>query len=369
MTDADTPDGPTSRTAESRRKQLDALRRAIPVTRMVDYGVLLGDALAIHTQATLEDAPPWDRLCEGAAQGHLDRADAADRLHHGVTAREARHAASALLQCAQLAFNEDSPRKLALYERAHTAMAQAAQGTGQMEALVVATPAGELHGWVVRPIQAPPAAAVLLIGGLSGWGSVYLGMALALAARGVMAVLGEGPGQGLTRMRSGIHLDRSSLALFQALLDGPAAACGGRVGVWGNSFGGLFAAHLAVRDSRVKAVCINGAPFAPTVPSFRTAREQMTALLGANDEDLAEKLGFLALSSDRHHTEAAMLIVEGGQDPLLPPGSQQAFLTLARSENARCVSWSDGEHTIYNHAAARNALVADWFADRLCEPT
>ena len=25
---------------------------------------------------------------------------------------------------------------------------------------------------------------------------------------------------------------------------------------------------------------------------------------------------------------------------------------------------ADGEHTIYNHAAERNALVSDWFADR-----
>ena len=28
-------------------------------------------------------------------------------------------------------------------------------------------------------------------------------------------------------------------------------------------------------------------------------------------------------------------------------------------------SWPDGEHLLYNHAAERDAAVADWFADRL----
>ncbi len=28
-------------------------------------------------------------------------------------------------------------------------------------------------------------------------------------------------------------------------------------------------------------------------------------------------------------------------------------------------TWPDGEHTLYNHAAERDALVADWFAGRL----
>ena len=365
MTHGDTLVDQAPLVSDERRKQLDALRRAVPVTRMVDYGVPLGDALNIHAQTTAEEPPAWDVLCEQIAQRHLKVANEADIQRHSATAHQAWRAASALLQCGQLAFNQDGPRKLELYERSHAAMAQGARHVRQVKELIVPTPQGRLHGWVVRPVHCVPHAAVLILGGLSGWGSVYFDMAQALAARGLLAVLGEGPGQGLTRMRSGLHLDAESLPLFGALLDAAAAECGNRVGVWGNSFGGLFAAHVAAHDPRVKAVCINGAPFAPIVPSFRTAREQMQAVFGVNEADLPDRLAAIAMSQVRHRIEGAMLVVEGGRDPMVPLGEQRAFLELGHPERSHVVSWDDGEHTIYNHAAARNALVADWFSDWL----
>lgn len=283
MTHGDTLVDQVPLATDERKKQLEALRRAVPVTRMVDYGVPLGDALNIHARSATDDSPAWDILCEQIAQRHLKVANEADIQRHGLTAHQAWRAASALLQCAQLAFNQDGPRKLELYERSHAALAQGARDVRHVEELIVPTPRGKLHGWVVRPTHCVPRAAVLLLGGLSGWGSVYFDMAQALASRGLLAVLGEGPGQGLTRMRSGLHLDAESLPLFEALLDAAAIECSNRVGVWGNSFGGLFAAHVAAHDPRVKAVCINGAPFAPTVPSFRTAREQMQAVFGVHE--------------------------------------------------------------------------------------
>jgi alpha-beta hydrolase superfamily lysophospholipase len=365
MTTGDTLVDQAPLTINGQKKQLEALRRAVPVTRMVDYGVPLGDALNIHARSACDNAPAWDVLCEQIAQRHLEGANEADIQGHAVTAQQAWRAASALLQCAQLAFNRDGPRKLELYQRSHAAFARGARDVSHAEELTVPTPRGNLNGWVVRPTHCVPQAAVLVLGGLSGWGSVYFDMAQALAARGLLAVLGEGPGQGLTRMRSGLHLDTESLPLFKALLDVAAIECGDRVGVWGNSFGGLFAAHVAANDPRVKAVCINGAPFAPTIPSFRTAREQMQAVFGVDEDALAEKLAALAMSTARHRIDGAMLVVEGGRDPMVPLGEQRAFLELGRPDRSHVLSWEDGEHTIYNHAAARNALVADWFSDWL----
>ncbi len=365
MTHEDTVVDQAPLVGKEREKSLDALRRAVPVTRMVDYGVPLGDALNIHAKTAAEESPAWDVLCEQIAQRHLKVADEAAIQGHNATAHQAWRAASALLQCAQLAFNQDGPRKLDLYERSQDAMAQGARAVRHVERLIVPTPRGKLHGWVVRPQHCEPHAAVLLLGGLSGWGSVYFDMAQALAARGLLAVLGEGPGQGLTRMRSGLHLDAESLYLSEAFLDAAAAECGNRLGVWGNSFGGLFAAHVAAHDPRVKAVCINGAPFALIVPSFRTAREQMQAVFGVNEAGLPDKLTALAMSAVRHRIDGAILVVEGGRDPMVPLGEQRAFLKLGHPDRSHVLAWDDGEHTIYNHAAARNALVADWFSDRL----
>ena len=109
---------------EERRKQSAALQRAVPITRMVDYGVPLGDALRVHAAVSTDDPPAWDDACEPLALRHAGLARAASSAGYRLTAALAWRSASALLQCAQLAYNVDGPRKQALYEQAHAAMRQ-----------------------------------------------------------------------------------------------------------------------------------------------------------------------------------------------------------------------------------------------------
>lgn len=352
--------------AEARRKQLDALQRAVPVTRMVDYGAPLGEALALHARVQSEDPPQWDEACESLAERQAGIARRAEQAGRRITAAQAWRATSALLQCAHLAFNEDVPRKKALYQQAQDALQRHGALRGDLAPFCRPTPFGDLHGWLVRPSSAP-VGAVLVLGGLSGWGGSYLDMGRALAERGLLAILGEGPGQGWTRLAGGLSLRIDNLPLLGEFLNLAQSEGVRRFGVWGNSFGGLFAAHLAASDPRVGAVCINGAPMVPTVPSFRTAREQMAAVFGTQDEQLlADRVGALAMAPGRHRVPGAMLVVQGGRDPLVPLGEQASFLTLADGPTAT-MTWDDGEHTIYNHAGERNALVADWFGEQLGE--
>ena len=350
---------------EERRKHLAALRRAVPVTRMVDYGVPPGDALAVHEATAAEDPPAWDAACEERALRHIRLAEGSREQRQ--TASHAWRAASALMQCAQLAFNADVPRKKALYERAHEAMREHAALSDDLAPVDLPTAAGDLQGWVVSPRSMEARAAVIVLGGSSGWGAAYLDMGRALAARGMLSILAEGPGQGRSRMQGGIHLDVAALPLFGRFLDHAQSLSVDRFGVWGNSFGGLFAAHLAVRDQRVRALCVNGSPMMPVVPTFRTAREQMEAVLGTSSEAvLTERVGALALDPGRHHTGAAMLVVQGGRDAMVPLGSQESFFALSSSGEKSTFTWRDGDHTIYNHAQERSNRIADWFAGRLC---
>lgn len=357
---------PVQTHAEERRKHLAAMQRAVPVTRMVDYGVPLGDALHAHDLVTTDDSARWDEVCERLAARHHGFAEAAEETGQSATAAQAWRAASALLQCAQLAFNQDVPRKGALYEQARTALARHAHLSGDLADLQLSTAHGALHGWTVRPDGATATAAVIILGGLSGWGSVYLDIGRALAARGLLAILAEGPGQGLTRLRGGMHLEERTLPLFSAFLDHAESLGARRFGVWGNSFGGLFAARLAASDRRVQAVCVNGAPMTPSIPTFRTAREQMEAVFGVDDEaSLGHRLQWLAMSPRCHRIDAHMLVVQGGRDTLVPLGEQASFFTLVPTYAKATLTWEGGEHTIYNYAQERNARTADWFAERL----
>jgi len=355
-----------SRGADERRKHLVAMERAVPVTRMVDYGVPLGEALLVHELTKASDPGSWDGICERLACRQRDIATVAQDAGRRDTAAQAWRYAYALLQCAQLAHNHDVPRKISLYEQAHAALAKHAHLCDDLDEVQLPTEQGRLHGWVVRPIDQDPTGAVVVVGGLSGWGGVYLDMGRALAARGLLAVLAEGPGQGLSRMRSRLHLDEATLPLFGAFVDYAESLGVRRVGAWGNSFGGLFTAHLAARDTRIQAVCINGAPMTPGVPTFRTAREQMEVVFGVDEEiSLARRLESLGMDAQRHRINAHMLVLQGGCDPLIPLEQQASFFALAPSHSHETFTWGNGEHTIYNHSHERNARAADWFSKTL----
>lgn len=154
------------------QKQLVALRRAIPVTRMLDYGVPPGDAFVIHASAQQEPVQAWDVLCEALVARHIDLARASSARGRRQTAAHAWRAVYALLQCAQLAFNADVPRKMALYERAHAAMQAHAEASDDLTELRLEHDEGVLHSWEVRPATQGARGAVVVLGGLSGWGAV-----------------------------------------------------------------------------------------------------------------------------------------------------------------------------------------------------
>ena len=64
-----------------------------------------------------------------------------------------------------------------------------------------------------------------------------------------------------------------------------------------------------------------------------------------------------------------MLVLHGGADPPIPDPAVQAPFARAAGSRGEPRTWPDGEHTLYNHAAERDATVAGWIADRLLHTT
>jgi alpha-beta hydrolase superfamily lysophospholipase len=244
-------------------------------------------------------------------------------------------------------------------------------GEPPLERVAVPYLGGRVTGWLQLPSGGRADATVVVWGGLSGWGAAYLSLAGALAVRGVACLLAEGPGQGEPRLRDRLYVDGHVADGFARFVDVVAgdARLGDRIGLCGNSFGGLFAAHLAARDRRVGACVVNGAPSDPVLPPFRTAREQFAAALGTDDEaDLAATLAQLRFDPEVRRIDCPVLVLHGGRDALLPEVGMQAAFARAAGDRGEVRIWPDGEHTLYNHSLERDALVADWFADRLLAP-
>jgi alpha-beta hydrolase superfamily lysophospholipase len=344
-----------------------AWHRAMPYTRLVDCGMDPADARELLC-ATAAGAP-WAQVATTIGDRQLDRAQLATHRGRPVTARAAARAAVAALNFAQMAHNTDTDAKRSAYDHYLQAMALVvALSDGAIEEVTLRYRHGQLTGWLCLPSAGRAQATVIVWGGLSGWGATYLPIAEALTQRGMACLLAEGPGQGRPRLHHRLHLRPDTLEGFARFLDHVAAdpRLEGGIGIQGNSFGGLFAAHLATTDERVAACVINGAPATPTVPEFRSAREQILAVLGT--EDVTEATGLLeGLQFDphQHSIDIPCLILQGGADPLATPEAQAPFAQAARHPQSQLLTWPEGEHTLYNHATERNAVTADWFHDQL----
>jgi alpha-beta hydrolase superfamily lysophospholipase len=344
-----------------------ALHRAMPYTRLVDCGMTPADARTLLTATATGQA--WAETAAGIADARNTAAESALTAGHRLTAvQNARWAAAAAL-FAQMAENEDTPLKRKLYHRYVQLVARVAElSQPAIERLEVPYRQGRLVGWLCLPASGAAAATVVLWGGLSGWGAAYLGAADALTARGLACLLAEGPGQGEPRLTGRLYVDEHVADGFARFLDAVDAdrRLGGAIGVQGNSFGGLFAAHLAAQDGRVGACVVNGAPARPQLPPFRAARAQFEAALGSQDEQqLTAVLDRLRFDPGRHRVGAPVLVLQGGADALIPDPAIQAPFAEAAGPRGELRIWPDGEHTLYNHAAERDALIGDWFLDQL----
>lgn len=344
-----------------------ALHRAMPYSRLTDYGMNPADARTLLDGTAA--GRPWTELAGELADGRARAAGTALTAGHRLTAYQyARWAAGAAV-FAQMPATDDTPLKRRLYQRYVTLVSRAAElDAPPMERIEVPYRHGRLVGWLRLPATEDAVATVVVWGGLSGWGAAYLRAADALAARGLACLLAEGPGQGEPRLTDHLYIDEHVADGFARFLDIAAGhpRLGGAIGVQGNSFGGLFAAHLAARDERVRACVVNGAPSAPRLPPFRTERAQFIAALGTDREErLSAVLDALRFDPARHPIACPVLVLHGDADQLVDdPAIQRPFADAAGSAGELRV-WPGGEHTLYNHAAERDAVVADWFAERL----
>ncbi|MBM2294502.1 hypothetical protein JQX09_21495 [Sulfitobacter pseudonitzschiae] len=342
-----------------------AHRRAMAMPRLLDYGMDFADATALF--ARTDAGEPWDAVAAELGRARLAKADVAEGEGHSLTSAGERQRGIAALVFAQMAFNFDIPEKRALYGELVSACA-ALTRVSDMPFNRCEIPFGGKHliGWLLRPSTPRADGTVILFGGQTGWGVAYLPVARALARRNLAALLIEGPGQGETRIEQGIYLDADTDAAFSAcvdaILDDPTL---GAPGIWGNSYGGLFAARTAAHDSRVAACCVNGSFATPGILPFRSAFEQSAAMLGTEDRDAIDaNFARLRFDPGTMPIRCPLLVLHGGADPLVDLSDQQPFLDAATGE-ARLETWPDGDHTIYNHGFDRTTLAADWFAARL----
>lgn len=335
-------------------------KRAIPRARMIDYGLTAYDAEQLHAQDG-DGQAEWWALAEALAGRHLDEAQRHGDAGRHTMCRLERERAAAAFNIGQLAIHRDDETKRRLYQHASACLeANADQwGCDYRRLKLPADEGGHLYGWDL-PVR-DPIGRVVMFGGLSGWGASFIRLARSLNRQGIGVILAEAPGQGDTRMLSGLHLSRPGLSQASRFIDF-AAQAGKPVGLVGFSFGGLIAAHLAAAVPAVAALCTNGSPVAVGSLEHAAEREQFAAAFGVEDAELLRRVRDFAFDASTEVLRCPLLSLEGGADPLVPPGTWQGFAG-DRHQAVTTLFWEDGLHTLYNHAGERDAVIAAWISD------
>lgn len=349
---------------DDRAGHLDSAKRAIPRARMIDYGVTADDATRLLAMAS-GDGQEWWAMAEILAERHIAEAQSHADAGRSALCRLERERAAAAFNVGQLAIHRDDETKRRLYARANTCLqANASESGCDYRRLVLPTGSGRnLYGWTF-PVP-DPIGRVVMFGGLSGWGASFIGLARALTHQGIAVILAEAPGQGETRLAAGLHLSQGGLSQAMAFVDF-AGDDQKPVGLIGFSFGGLIAAHLAAAAPAVRALCTNGSPVAVGTLDHAAEREQFGAAFGADDGELLQRVRDFAFDASTQVLRCPVLALEGGADPLVPPGTWRGFVG-EREAAATSIIWEDGLHTLYNHASERDALIGAWLADCFCK--
>jgi alpha-beta hydrolase superfamily lysophospholipase len=344
--------------------------RAMPVTRLLAGGMDYADAVQLHEHA--QAGIGWDVAAERLGELNMARAGGAVDGGHRLTAQTWFLLASACFRFGQVLLDDHDPRKSELYLRM---LASFRLGADLMEppAEHVEVPwrDGVLSGWLIRAPRASVHPFVIALGGVDAWREEYEPGARCLRERGISTLLVDGPGQGESRVLSGLHLDEDVVVALGRFVDLALAddRCSGQVGVWGNSAGGWLAGHLAAADPRIAACCINGGTDRPTEILDRYPRYigKLQLLTGRADPAQArEVLDALTLDSAvLERLRCPLHVVHGTPDTIFLAASARRIHAGAASEDKTLSEFPDGDHCIANRSHERNTLIADWLGARL----
>lgn len=341
-----------------------AALRQLSLERTMGYGVDYADATQLR--ARVLGGESWQSAATSLADLCLQQTDSTPVAATRPTRITGLRRASALLRMGQMMMLTDTEERRAIFAQAAQRYAQAAALQGDRKQVTIATESGSLAGWLLSG-GGNAVASAIVIGGIEGWAMDFDSLGEALAARGIDALMLDGPGQGQTRLLHQHFLSAQWRDAYRAAIDYLDQRAPGRpIGFVGNSMGGSFAMAVAVGDTRIAACCNNGGIIAPwMVPQSGAFFSKMVAFCGVEAQQAVDIWKTVTPVQEGPNTGYPLLMLQGGKDPLVSIPMSEMLLLSAPTDDKQMVIFSDGDHCLYNHRSDRDALIADWMYTRL----
>jgi len=346
-------------------EESQAALRQYSLERTMGYGVDYADAVELRARVLAGET--WQSAATTLAENCLARSGKAPDKVGAATQIAYFRRASALFRMSQAMLLTDTDERRKTFSKAASLYEQAATLAGDCERVSIETGEKPLIGWLYHA-HGKAVASVIVIGGVEGWAMDFDSTGLALAARGIDALLLDGPGQGETRFVHRHYLSKEWRGAYRSVLDylerqSPELP----IGFVGNSMGGSFAMAIAIEDERIRACCNNGGPIAPWMATQGTTFfSKMTAFCGIETaEEAFERWKTVTPVAPGPNTSYSLLLIQGGRDPLVSTPIAQMLFDNVPMKDKQMVIFSDGDHCIYRHKQDRDILISDWLRSTL----
>jgi len=210
---------------------------------------------------------------------------------------------------------------------------------------------------------------VILIPGLDSAKEEFRPTEDLFLSRGIATLSVDGPGQGEAEYDLAIRADWEVPG--GAIIDFASALPGvdqNRIGIWGVSLGGYYAARVASGDARVRACIALSGPYClgdvwDQMPELSRAAFTVRSK-SASDAEARQRAAELSMAGRAERITAPLLIVAGKLDRIFSwTGAER--LAQETGDNAELLLLDDGNHGCANVQYRHRHYSADWMAAKL----
>ena len=314
----------------------------------------------------------WDDWCQAWSQGadeHLALGD--DALEEGrvLSGGEALARAALYYHFAQFLFDHQPAERAVAHAKAVAALNSALPHlTPVARRIEIAFEETTLVGVLRTPNPDAAGPIVVLVAGLDSTKEEFREVERSFLDRGLATFALDGPGQGEAgHLAIRADWENVAAAVLEALAHQPEVDPT-RVGVWGVSLGGYYAARIASADLPVAATaCLTGpydfstswAGLNPLTRAAFIARSH-----SASDDEAREVAATLSMAGRAKNITSPLLVIAAKRDRLISWRDAERLVSEASGE-ATLVVLEDGNHGGANVTYRHRPLTADWMAQQL----
>ncbi|MGH4025964.1 MAG: alpha/beta fold hydrolase [Pseudonocardiaceae bacterium] len=336
----------------------------------LDWGDITMVLKDLKKESTHEDWADWHRRWSGLGEHYEQRAAHAFAAGFHETGRFTIRRAAACHHFAEFFYFDDPAAKDASRVRVTEVFERGIPYLHEVvQPLSIQHDGLDLPGYLITPPGEGPWPCVVLVNGLDSAKEVELyAFAREFLARGMCAVVFDGPGQGLLTGRTPMVADFERVvgAVLEVARRQPAVDPV-RIGIFGVSFGGYLAARSAATVPGIRA-CVNlsGGFDHDNYRQINTmVRTDFRFVFDAADDDAMEQICRESLHlRDTPRLQVPLLAIHGELDSIIPMESCERMLDWAAGEK-ELIRYPGERHVATNYFGDFIPRFCDWMAQRL----